>query len=122
VIGDFVRDKDGVIGSALIAALCSKTDPLERLNELYKQYGFHTERLLTIKKKSPQEAVSLYQKRENLHKALRNRTQIEDIHQSGFRQSKRFTSNDKQNCARTEPFVAKIGDQGNKYIFMVSSL
>lgn len=63
--GDFVRDKDGVIGSALIAALCSKTDPLERLNELYKQYGFHAEELLTIKKKSPQEAVSLYQKLKN---------------------------------------------------------
>lgn len=63
--GDFVKDKDGVIGSALIAALCSKIDPLERLNELYKQYGFHTEKLLTIKKKSPKEAMSLYQKLKN---------------------------------------------------------
>lgn len=46
--GHLVRDKDGVLGSALIAALCSKHDPLELLKSLYETYGYHGEKLVSI--------------------------------------------------------------------------
>jgi len=52
--GDFVRDKDGVIASALMCTTFnwlrrSGKDPKVRLKELMKKYGFFNEKLLSIK-------------------------------------------------------------------------
>lgn len=60
--GDFVRDKDGVIGSALIAAMCTQFDPVERLSYLYSKYGYHVEKLISFQTLSPQDAKRLYEK------------------------------------------------------------
>ncbi|GAB4307509.1 MULTISPECIES: phospho-sugar mutase [Pseudothermotoga] len=60
--GDFVRDKDGVLGSALIAAMCSKVDPLERLKYLYDKYGYYIEKLISINLTTPDQARKIYEK------------------------------------------------------------
>jgi len=58
--GDFVRDKDGVIASALSAIAFSNYDPYERLEELYRKYGYYVEKLLNINLPSVEEAERLY--------------------------------------------------------------
>ena len=51
--GDFVRDKDAVIASTLLVALASKLKSkglslLDHLNQLHNQYGFFTDKLVSI--------------------------------------------------------------------------
>jgi len=46
--GDYVRDKDGILGVMLIVEMCSYfksigTTPLEELNKLYDKYGWYSE-------------------------------------------------------------------------------
>lgn len=53
LIGDFVRDKDGVQASALVAEMIayhkrSGKTLLDRLEELYRQYGYYRERLVSV--------------------------------------------------------------------------
>ncbi|MEJ5229847.1 MAG: phospho-sugar mutase [Pseudothermotoga sp.] len=60
--GDLVRDKDGVLGSALISAMCTHFDPVERLNYLYKRYGYHLEKLISVEVKTAEQARHLYEK------------------------------------------------------------
>lgn len=57
-----MRDKDGVLGSALIAAMCSKVDPLERLKYLYDKYGYYIEKLISINLTTPDQARKIYEK------------------------------------------------------------
>jgi len=59
--GDFVKDKDGVIGSALIALATDMYDPLELLEELYRKYGYFMEKLLNYRFSSVDEAVKVYE-------------------------------------------------------------
>lgn len=59
--GDFVRDKDGVIGSALIAAMCTRFNPIDQLNYLYDKYGYHLEKLISFEVESPERAKRLYE-------------------------------------------------------------
>ncbi|QTA37942.1 phospho-sugar mutase [Thermosipho ferrireducens] len=47
--GDHARDKDGVIGTLLIALAAKKFDLLDRLEDLYKRYGYYMEKLLSFK-------------------------------------------------------------------------
>lgn len=61
LVGNLVRDKDGVLGSALIAALCSKYEPLELLKSLYETYGYHGERLVSIPFESVTQAIKKYE-------------------------------------------------------------
>ena len=61
LMGDLVRDKDGVLGSALIAGLCSKYDPIELLNSLYERYGYHVEELISMSFESPEQAKQKYE-------------------------------------------------------------
>ena len=51
--GDFVRDKDGVIASALVASVAAwhmahGRTLLDRLNELYRTHGYYYERLVSV--------------------------------------------------------------------------
>ncbi|MBX6395220.1 MAG: phospho-sugar mutase [Alicyclobacillaceae bacterium] len=53
LIGDFVRDKDGVQASALVAEMIAHHKAagktlLDRLEELYKEYGYYQERLVSV--------------------------------------------------------------------------
>lgn len=46
--GDYVRDKDGILGAMLIVEMCSYfesigTTPLKELNKLYDKYGWYSE-------------------------------------------------------------------------------
>lgn len=59
--GDFVRDKDGVIGSALIAAMCTRYDPIDQLNYLYSEYGYHFEKLISFELPTPESARHFYE-------------------------------------------------------------
>jgi len=59
--GNFVKDKDGVIASCLIAGLLSEEEnPLSLLNELYRRYGFYMEKLLGIELSSVEKAQEIY--------------------------------------------------------------
>ena len=60
--GNHARDKDGVIGSALIAAASRKFNPIEKLEELYLKYGYYFEKLLNFKFNDINIAKNLYQK------------------------------------------------------------
>lgn len=62
LVGDLVRDKDGVLASALIAILCSKYDPIVLLNNLYEKYGHHTEDLISVSFETPERAKEKYDK------------------------------------------------------------
>lgn len=59
--GDFVRDKDGVIGSALIAVMCTRFDPIDRLNYLYNRYGYYIEKLISFELATPEDAKHFYE-------------------------------------------------------------
>lgn len=59
--GNFVRDKDGVLGSALIASLCSRYEPLELLKSLYETYGYYRETLVSIPFESVSQAIKKYE-------------------------------------------------------------
>ncbi|MDI3328500.1 MAG: phospho-sugar mutase [Alicyclobacillaceae bacterium] len=53
LIGDFVRDKDGVQASAMVAEMIAYHKAagktlLDRLEELYKEYGYYRERLVSV--------------------------------------------------------------------------
>lgn len=61
LMGNLVRDKDGVLGSALVAALCSEYDPIELLRDLYEAYGYHFEELISIPFESAQAARRRYE-------------------------------------------------------------
>ncbi len=58
--GDFVRDKDGVIGSALIAAMCTRFNPIDQMNRLYDKYGYSTEKLISFELQTSEDAKRLY--------------------------------------------------------------
>ncbi|OQX56878.1 MAG: hypothetical protein B5M49_05085 [Thermotoga sp. 4484_232] len=59
--GNFVKDKDGVIASCLIAGLLSEEEnPLSLLNELYRRYGFYMEKLLGVELSSVEKAQEIY--------------------------------------------------------------
>ncbi|OOC42657.1 phospho-sugar mutase [Thermosipho sp. 1074] len=60
--GDLSRDKDGVIGSALVAVVSKKYDLLDRLEELYQKYGYYQEKLLNFKFKSVNIAKEIYER------------------------------------------------------------
>lgn len=60
--GDFVKDKDAVIGSCLIASLISQGSVLERLEGLYRKYGYYMERLINISFESPVVARQIYER------------------------------------------------------------
>ncbi|MBO8160388.1 MAG: phospho-sugar mutase [Thermosipho sp. (in: Bacteria)] len=60
--GDHARDKDGVVGSALVAAAAKQFDLLEKLEELYEKYGYYMEKLLNFKFKDLKIAKELYEK------------------------------------------------------------
>jgi len=60
--GDIARDKDAVIGSALIASVAKHYDLIERLNHLYEKYGYYFEKLLNFKFKELSIAKKLYEK------------------------------------------------------------
>ncbi len=61
LMGNLARDKDGVLGSALIASLCSKYDPVELLKSLYERYGYHVEELISLSFESPEQARQKYE-------------------------------------------------------------
>ena len=58
--GDFVKDKDGVIASCLLASLASYGDVLNRLEELYRKVGYYMERLINVSLTSVGVAKRLY--------------------------------------------------------------
>jgi len=60
--GNHSRDKDGVIGAALVAAASKKFDLIEKLEELYEKYGYYFEKLLNFKFNDISIAKNLYQK------------------------------------------------------------
>lgn len=63
--GDIVRDKDAVIGSALISVVAKRNDLIERLEDLYKKYGYYFEKLLNFKFNDLSIAKKLYQEIKN---------------------------------------------------------
>ncbi len=58
--GNFVKDKDGVIASCLIAGLLSEKDPILLLNDLYRRYGFYMEKLLSVELSNVEKVQSIY--------------------------------------------------------------
>lgn len=63
--GNHARDKDGVIGSVLVAAASKKFDLTEKLEDLYLKYGYYFEKLLNFKFDDLNTAKNLYQKIKN---------------------------------------------------------
>ncbi|SHH15197.1 phospho-sugar mutase [Thermosipho atlanticus] len=63
--GNHARDKDGVIGSALVAVSAKNNDLIETLEELYAKYGYYYEKLLNFKFKDIKIAKELYEKIKN---------------------------------------------------------
>ncbi len=60
--GNVTRDKDGILASALSVVALSKMNFLERLEELYRKYGYHKEKLVTVELASPEETVEIYKR------------------------------------------------------------
>ncbi|PLV59467.1 phospho-sugar mutase [Thermotoga sp. KOL6] len=71
LMGDHARDKDGVVGSALSAVAFSNYDPYEKLEELYKRYGYYMEKLINFKFDNVDRAIEIY-------RSLKNRSDIID--------------------------------------------
>lgn len=61
LMGYLARDKDGVLGSAMVAALCSEYDPIELLKDLYEAYGYHFEELISMPFENLQAARQKYE-------------------------------------------------------------
>ena len=60
--GDMARDKDAVLACGLVAKVAKEYDLLERLDELYKKYGYYIEKLLNFEFGSVQKAYDIYEK------------------------------------------------------------
>lgn len=58
--GDHARDKDGVVGSVLSAIAFSNYDPYEKLEELYRKYGYYMEKLINFKFEDVSKAIEIY--------------------------------------------------------------
>lgn len=60
--GDLSRDMDSVLACGLIAKAASKSDLLEHLDRLYKEYGYYLEKLLNFELGSVEKSVEVYDK------------------------------------------------------------
>lgn len=60
--GNLVRDKDGILGSLLMSSVSSVVDPYTKLEELGREFGYHTEKLLNFGFDSQETAHSIYER------------------------------------------------------------
>lgn len=60
--GDMARDKDAVLACGLVAKAAKQFDLLERLDVLYKEYGYYFEKLLNFEFSSVKQALDVYSK------------------------------------------------------------
>lgn len=60
--GDLARDKDAVLACGLVAKAAVNFDLLDRMEELYKKYGYYLEKLINFDFKSVDQALDVYSK------------------------------------------------------------
>ncbi|QAV33904.1 phosphomannomutase [Fervidobacterium changbaicum] len=60
--GDLARDKDAVLACGLVAKAAVRFDLLNKMEELYKQYGYYFEKLVNFDFKSVEQALDVYAK------------------------------------------------------------
>lgn len=60
--GNIARDKDAVLACGLVAKVAKEYNLLERLDELYKKYGYYVEKLLNFEFGNVQKAYDIYEK------------------------------------------------------------